>query len=105
MDEQPTVMLVKDLSRQKLIAQQPSPGMAHHTIQKHKSKERNASLLNASALSREQHFTHPFARSIEPVPMPPSGPNTISEPQNARNHEQLPKLSSNDSRLFRQSVG
>ena len=36
-------------------------------LQKSKSKERNASLLNASALSRETGIVHPFNKSVEPA--------------------------------------
>ena len=51
MDEQPTVVLIDDIEQRN---HQPVAKTNHHSqIQKHKSKERNASLLNSSALSRD----------------------------------------------------
>jgi len=61
---------------------------------RHKSKERNASLLNSSAFSRDQQISHPFQKSCEPLPS--SGRNTVKEPRN-----ELPKLGSVDSKLFK----
>ena len=46
---------------------QPTNNNSNMRLQKSKSKERNASLLNASALSRETGIVHPFNKSVEPA--------------------------------------
>ena len=90
MEEQPTVVLIEDMHTHEIISR------GHH-----KSKERNASILNSSALSRDQQIVHPFMKSVEP---PSTGRSTIKEPRNCFQSE-LPKLGNTDSKLFRQSLG
>lgn len=71
LEEQPTVVLVEEVHPHEVMGQNRNGG--------HKSKERNASLLNSSALSRDHQISHPFSNSLDHVVQHSVGRNTITE--------------------------
>ena len=101
LEEQPTVMLVEEMHPHEVLAHSSSTN--NTAITTHKSKERNASLLNASSLGREQQIVQQqFSRSIGPESSGVARTNT----KDARTLQaELPKLGKADSKLFRQSIG